>query len=76
MTALRRALRSGGRETFPLVAGSDQSTDPLVAGADLLGDLGEVDGAGVLVVDDLHWADVQSARGLLFCYGGWKPNRC
>jgi len=41
-------------------------TDPLAVGAQLLGRLGDVAGTGVVVVDDLHWADAQSANALLF----------
>jgi hypothetical protein len=39
---------------------------PAAVGAELLGALGEIAGRFVLVVDDLHWADVDSARALLF----------
>jgi ATP/maltotriose-dependent transcriptional regulator MalT len=41
-------------------------TDPLAVGAQLLGTLGEIAGTTVVVVDDLHWADAQSASALLF----------
>src|SRR5262249_1342094 len=41
-------------------------TDPLAVGARLLGGLGDVVGTSVVVVDDLHWADAQSANALLF----------
>jgi hypothetical protein len=40
--------------------------DPLTVGAELLRVLGEVDGASVVVVDDLQWADAESASALLF----------
>ena len=36
--------------------------DPLAVGAQLLGTLGEVAGTSVVVVDDLHWVDAQSAN--------------
>jgi hypothetical protein len=40
--------------------------DPLTVGAELLRVLGEVDGASVVVVDDLQLADAESASALLF----------
>ncbi|WCO68098.1 AAA family ATPase [Iamia majanohamensis] len=45
-------------------AGPD--ADPLVVGADLLAVLGSLERPAVVVVDDLQWVDVESARALLF----------
>lgn len=42
------------------------ATDALAAGADLLTAVAEVPAPVVLVVDDLHWVDEESARALLF----------
>ena len=40
--------------------------DVLAVGARLLAALGEIDGVTLLVVDDLQWADIESASALLF----------
>src|SRR5262249_46652086 len=42
------------------------SMDVFAAGAELLAALGATDGPSVLVVDDLQWADSQSAAALRF----------
>lgn len=53
---------TGNREISPAA----WDGDPLAVGATLLGALGDVDGASVVVIDDAHWADAESAGALLF----------
>lgn len=57
-----REPRAGGPGS-PL---TQTTVDPLVMGANLLTALGSVDEPTVLLVDDLHWIDLESARSLLF----------
>lgn len=46
-----------------------RGTDSFAVGAQLLGGIGtlEQQSAVIVVVDDLHWADLASSRALLFC---------
>jgi DNA-binding CsgD family transcriptional regulator len=49
-----------------LLGGGLAGAAPAAVGAELLTALGELDGPVVVVVDDLHWVDVDSGRALLF----------
>ena len=64
--ALGRELGVGGADVSRLARAADGAADPFAVGAELLGALGDIDGLVVLVIDDVHWADVETARALLF----------
>jgi DNA-binding CsgD family transcriptional regulator len=55
---------------YPLLAGAAAGTSPFAVGAQLLGLLGEVQGAGpvAVVIDDVQWADRRSVEALSFTF--------
>jgi DNA-binding NarL/FixJ family response regulator len=66
---LTRSIPPGALDTLPLLSdGPSVSADPFSVGAELLQGLGVLQERGtvIAVVDDMHWADVASARALLF----------
>ncbi|MGA8369503.1 MAG: AAA family ATPase [Acidimicrobiales bacterium] len=66
---LARSMPPGSLNTLPLLAGGPTvSADSFAVGAELLQGLGHLQERGtvMLVVDDMHWADVASAQALLF----------
>lgn len=54
---------------LPATTTARPGTDSFAVGADLLAGIGEQEHSGpvLVVIDDLHWADLPSARALLFC---------
>lgn len=66
-------VRGAGRPVlarYPLLAGAAARTSPFAVGAQLLGLVGDVQGAGplALVIDDVQWADRRSVEALSFMF--------
>ena len=55
-----------GRPPPLLTAGLSGGVDPMAVGAELVGWFGQFRGMVLAVIDDLQWADMLSARALLF----------
>ena len=60
------SARGAGRPPPLLTAGLSGGVDPMAVGAELVGWFGQFRGMVLAVIDDLHWADMPSARALLF----------
>jgi ATP/maltotriose-dependent transcriptional regulator MalT len=66
---LARSMPPATLATLPLLAASSTvSADPFAVGAELLQGLGHLQERGtvMVVIDDMHWADLASAQALLF----------
>jgi DNA-binding CsgD family transcriptional regulator len=66
LATLQRAIAVAADSPGPVDDVPSAQTDPLAAGAELLVALGGLDDPLVLVIDDLQWADTQSASALRF----------
>src|SRR5215471_4089045 len=55
---------------YPLLAGDVATSSPFAVGVQLLGIIGELQGAGpvALVIDDVQWADRRSVEALSFAF--------
>ena len=60
------SARGAGRPPPLLTAGLSGGVDPMAVGAELVGWFGQFRGMMLAVIDDLQWADMPSARALLF----------
>lgn len=81
MAQLVSQLESSALGNLPVLgAGPEPTSDPFAVGAEFVQALGMVQERAVeapvaLVVDDMHWADLASARALLFAFRRLRTER-